>query len=124
LVKQGLARGHQVSAFVRNPTKLAEFDSNQNFKVIICPFEKFFRENELVFFFFKVVKCNLLNAEEVGTHLQGFDCVLSALGVTGIQIFKISFYLDSMKSIVAAMRKANVNRLLCVTSFYSKRKSI
>jgi hypothetical protein len=65
----------------------------------------------------------LLDAEELGNHLQGFDCVLSALGVTGIQIFKISFYLDSMKSIVAGMRKAKLNRLLCVASFYTKRKN-
>ena len=33
LVEQGLARGHQVTAFVRAPEKLSQFNSNSNFKV-------------------------------------------------------------------------------------------
>ena len=68
------------------------------------------------------MQCNILKEDELATILQNQDCVLSALGVRGICVFKVTFYLESMKSIVAAMRKANVKRLICVTSFYSKRK--
>lgn len=96
-----MQRDYEVTALVRDPTKLASLTNNPKFKV---------------------VKCNLLNSDEVAEHLAGHDAVLSALGVTGVHFFKISFYLDSMKSIVAAMKKANIKRLLCVTSFYSQRK--
>jgi biliverdin reductase/flavin reductase len=64
-----------------------------------------------------------MNPDEIAPYLESHDCVLSALGVRGICIFKVTFYLDSMKSITAAMRKANLKRLICVTSFYSKRKN-
>ncbi len=61
-----------------------------------------------------------MNADELATHLTGFDAVLSALGAPGIHLFKISLYTESMKSIVTAMKKSNLKRLLCVTSFYTK----
>jgi putative NADH-flavin reductase len=68
------------------------------------------------------VKANILNSEEIVKHLEGQDAVLSALGVPGIHILRISLYSDSIKSIVAAMRKANIKRLLCITSLYTQRK--
>ncbi|CAF0864568.1 unnamed protein product [Brachionus calyciflorus] len=100
---QLLQRGDEVTALVRNPDKLTSLASNEKLKI---------------------VKCNILNAEEVATHIEGHDAVLSALGVAGLTLFKISFYMDSMKSIVEAMRKANLKRLICVTSFYSKPDTI
>lgn len=100
MATQALQRGHHVTALVRDPAKLASLTNNENLKV---------------------VKCNILNSEELATHLEGHDCVLSALGVAGIALFKVTLYLDSMKSIVAAMKKANIKRLLCVSSFYSQR---
>lgn len=80
-------------------------------------------EIKIFFLYIKAIKCNIMNPDEIAPYLESHDCVLSALGVRGICIFKVTFYLDSMKSITAAMRKANLKRLICVTSFYSKRKN-
>jgi hypothetical protein len=55
-------------------------------------------------------------------HMEGCTAVLSALGQPGIHISAMTFYQDSMKSIVTAMRNAKVKRLICMTSFYTKCK--
>lgn len=65
-----------------------------------------------------------MNSDELAKHLEGQECVLSALGSPGIHLFKITFYQDSIKSIVNAMRKAKVQRLICITAFYTKRNLI
>ena len=65
-----------------------------------------------------------MNSEELEKNLEGHDCVLSGLGYVGIPIYKISFYIDSMKSIITAMRKSKLTRLICVASYYTKRKLI
>lgn len=67
------------------------------------------------------MKCDILNSDEIASHITGHDCVLSTLGVAGIAMFKITLYQDSIKAIVEAMKKANLKRLICITSFYSKR---
>ncbi|RMZ99644.1 flavin reductase (NADPH)-like [Brachionus plicatilis] len=103
LVSQILERGDECTALVRNPAKLAQHESNKNLKI---------------------VKCDILNSEEVASHIAGHDCVLSTLGVAGIALFKITFYQDSIKAIIEAMRKANLKRLICLTSFYSKPDNI
>jgi len=63
-----------------------------------------------------------MNPLELTKHIEGSLAVLSALGQHGLQISAMTFYEDSMKSIVTAMRNAKVKRLICVTSFYSKCK--
>ena len=68
------------------------------------------------------MKCDILNPLEVTEHLEGCTAVLSALGHRGLQLSTITFYQDSMKSIVTAMRNAKIKRLICMTSFYSKCK--
>jgi biliverdin reductase/flavin reductase len=73
-------------------------------------------------FFLQVVKCDLMNPLELAKYMEGRMAVLSALGQPGLQISAMTFYEDSMKSIVTAMRNAKVKRLICVTSFYSKCK--
>ena len=128
LAEQALARGHQVTALVRDPSKLSQFASNQNFKVFIC--NKKFHETYVLIYqltlssFIKAVKCNILDPAELAPHLEGQECVLSALGAPGIHIFRITLYTESMKSIVTAMKKVNLKRLLCVTSFYTKRRRL
>jgi hypothetical protein len=54
--------------------------------------------------------------------MEGATAVLSALGQPGLQISAMTFYEDSIKSVVSAMRNANIKRLICMTSFYSKCK--
>lgn len=65
-----------------------------------------------------------MNSLELTKHLEGCTAVLSALGQHGLQIAAMTFYEDSMKSIITAMRNAKVKRLICMTSFYSKCKSL
>ncbi|CAF1346023.1 unnamed protein product [Rotaria magnacalcarata] len=98
LVEQALAFNYKVIAPVRNPDKLAHIK----------------HEN------LQVVKCDLMNSSELAKHLGGCVAVLSALGQRGLQISAMTFYEDSMKSIVDAMRNAKVKRLVCMTSFYTK----
>ena len=64
-----------------------------------------------------------MNADELAKELADHDAVLSALGSPGIHLSKITFYSDSIKSVVSAMRKANLTRLIAVTAFYTKRKT-
>ena len=55
-------------------------------------------------------------------HLKGQDCVLSALGAPGTYVFSsCKVYTESMESIVSAMRKAGLKRLICITAMYTKR---
>ena len=59
---------------------------------------------------------------ELKKHFEGCVAVLSGLGYPGLPISAITFYEDSMKSIVSAMRDAQVKRLICITSMYTKCK--
>jgi len=72
--------------------------------------------------FFQVIKCDLLDPLDLAKHMEGCIAVLSALGQPGLQISAMTFYEDSMKSIVTAMRNAKIKRLICMTSFYTKCK--
>jgi biliverdin reductase / flavin reductase len=98
LVAQALQRGYTVTAIVRSPGKLATFVQGEQFKI---------------------VECDIFNSEKLSTCLVGHDCVLSALGHKGL-VSKTSFYLDSMKSILKAMQKANVKRIVTMTSQFVK----
>ncbi len=71
----------------------------------------------------KAIKANILDSAELASHLTGNDCVLSALGAPGIHWSKITFYIDSIKSICAAMNQAQIKRLICITALYTKRKN-
>ena len=62
-----------------------------------------------------------MDPAELASHLEGQDVVLSALGAPGVHFFKIKFYLESIQSVVNAMRKAKLTRLICITAFYTKR---
>lgn len=98
LVAQALQRGHSVSAIVRNPAKLTSFVQNERFKI---------------------VECNIFDSDKLSSCLEGHDCVLSALGAQGL-IYKTKFYLETMQSIIAAMRKVKIRRIICITSQYAK----
>ncbi|KAH3805662.1 flavin reductase (NADPH)-like [Dreissena polymorpha] len=99
VVKEALARGHTVTALVRNPEKLTE------------------KHEKL-----KVVKANIYNADDMAPHFEGQDAVLSCLGTTPswFSLWTITFYTDTAKPIVEALRKANVTRLVFMTSWYTK----
>ncbi len=63
-----------------------------------------------------------MNPIDLTVHMEECIAVLSALGQPGLQISAMTFYEDSMKSIVTAMRNAKVKRLICITAFYTKCK--
>ncbi|XP_060068725.1 flavin reductase (NADPH)-like [Ylistrum balloti] len=95
-VKEALDKGYYVTALVRNPGKLTTKDDK-----------------------LKIEKVDIFKPEEVGPHLKDCDAVVSCLG-TPRQGFlgwsKVTFYTDSMKSIVNAMRTSGTKRLVCLTS--------
>jgi putative NADH-flavin reductase len=69
-----------------------------------------------------VIKCNILDVNDLKKHFVGHDCILSALGSPGLTLWKLTFVLDSMKVIVDAMRQTNLKRIIIVGSQFSKRK--
>jgi putative NADH-flavin reductase len=93
LVDLALARGHQVTAFVRSPQKVARRDPR-----------------------LEVVRGDPHSVDELATALPGHDVVLSALGVRPPGAFRPhTLVQDCAASTVAAMTRAGVKRLVLVS---------
>ncbi|KAI8499547.1 hypothetical protein Bbelb_225980 [Branchiostoma belcheri] len=97
VVKQALALGHDVTALVRNPDKMKDLVPDKDLKI---------------------EKIDFSSPGSIEPHLQDKDIVLSCLGSRSAPWSTVTFYTDSMKVIVAAMRKNNIKRLVCVSSWY------
>ncbi|KAL4220461.1 hypothetical protein ACF0H5_020861 [Mactra antiquata] len=99
VVKEALKRGHEVTAIVRNPDGIT--DKHENLKV---------------------VKANIFDAETLSEHFEGQDAVLSCLGCgpSWFSLWTITFYTDSAKPIISAMRKQGLRRLIFMASWYTK----
>ncbi|XP_078703835.1 flavin reductase (NADPH)-like [Branchiostoma floridae x Branchiostoma belcheri] len=97
LVKQALAEGHDVTALVRDPDKMAELVPNKDLKI---------------------ERIDLSSADTVEPHLQDKDAVISCLGSRSWP-GAVTLYTDSMEVIVTSMRKNNIKRLVCMTSWYT-----
>ncbi len=91
LVQQALAAGHEVTAVVRDPGRLAVPASPR----------------------LHAVTADVLDPAPIVTSLAGADAVLSAIGPRGTGRTSISR--DSAGSIVQAMRKAGTRRLITVS---------
>ena len=85
LVKQGLALGHDVTVFVRNPAAFASGDR------------------------LHIVAGDARNSKAVAPAIGGQDAVLSALGGT---LGDDTLLPESMEHILAAMKQARVRRLI------------
>lgn len=85
LVKQGLAQGHDVTVFVRNP---AAFTSGDRLHIVVG---------------------DARNGKAVAPAIGGQDAVLSALGGT---LGDDTLLPESMEHILAAMKQARVRRLI------------
>ncbi|XP_067846440.1 flavin reductase (NADPH)-like [Heptranchias perlo] len=97
LVRQALGQGHVVKAVVRTPSKLTIQHDN-----------------------LKVVEANIFSADSLAEHFDEQDAVMSCLGFP-VSIFSaVTGYTESVKAVVAAMRKAKVNRVIAMTSWYTK----
>ncbi|XP_061170904.1 uncharacterized protein LOC133180375 [Saccostrea echinata] len=99
-VLEALGRGYNVVALVRNPDKLNVKDD----KLQVC-------------------KVDIFKGGELAPHFEGSDAVVSCLGGSGGgSLFgrnKCTLYTDSIRSIVGAMRKSGVKRLIAMSSWGS-----
>jgi nucleoside-diphosphate-sugar epimerase len=92
LVQQALAQGHQVTAFVRNPSKLQIEHTN-----------------------LRVAKGDVLDYATVESAMRGQDAVLSALGHKRF-LYPNKIQSDGMDNILRAMKSCDVPRLICETA--------
>ena len=92
LVKQALDRGHNVTAFARNPSKIK------------------IKHDRL-----KVVKGNVLNVDSLWNAITGQDVVLCALGHKR-WLYPTKILSKGTSNIIEAMEKNKVNRFICETS--------
>ncbi len=95
LVKQGLALGHHITAFVRDPKSLT---TNKNLTVLVG---------------------DVLKQDDVEKAIEGQDAVISALGnKTSNAIWKSNTIISTgVNNIVRAMEKKKVKRFLFIASF-------
>lgn len=96
LVKQALAQGHYVTAFVRNPSKLKI--SNENLKVF---------------------QGDVTNHFLVEVAVKGYDAVFSALGAASPFKYDQSI-VDGVNNIVNAMQKNSVKRFIYMSAINVK----
>jgi putative NADH-flavin reductase len=96
LIDQALARGHQVTAFVRSPEKLSARPEGLS-----------------------VRQGDPRDAAALAAALPGHDAVLSALGPPGFEppgLGRSTILPDSARSTVSAMQAAGIRRLLIVSA--------
>lgn len=94
IVDLALARGHQVTAFVRSPQKIA-------------------RHHEAL----AVDPGDPLDVDQLSRALVGHDAVISALGLPARRALRpATFMAESAACIVAAMQRADVERLAIVSA--------
>ncbi|MEM7029757.1 MAG: SDR family oxidoreductase [Chloroflexota bacterium] len=91
LVDQALEQGHMVTAFVRDPQKLAVNHQNLN-----------------------IVKGNVLQANSVSQAMGGQDVVLTALGSSPWKNTNVRA--EGIKHIVNAMEKCGLQRLISLST--------
>ena len=91
VVKQALAEGHEVTAFVRSPSKLID-------------------ANPLL----TIVQGDALNAKEVERALIGHEAVISCLGSDGLK--ETTVLTDMTKNILTGMNTHHIERIAYVAS--------
>ena len=90
VVAQGLARGHAITAFGRSALR---GDTTETFHVVVG---------------------SPMRADDLATALPGHDAVLSALGTRGLGA--TSVLVDSARASIEAMHRAQVRRLVVISS--------
>jgi len=95
LVEQALAEGHEVVAYIRNPSKL-----NINHEHL------------------KVIQGELADEPLIESAVSGADAVISALGPRGGS--KNKPITQGMQNIIAAMKKQGVRRLIITSTLSAK----
>jgi putative NADH-flavin reductase len=90
VVEKALERGHQVTALVRSPEKLAELAARV-----------------------AVVRGDALDARAIDEAVGRQDAVIYALGAGNVR--RTTLFSDSTRVLLAAMDRHGVRRLICVT---------
>ncbi|XP_061528358.1 flavin reductase (NADPH)-like [Phycodurus eques] len=96
VVNQALQQGHAVTAVVRNLDKVTVRHDN-----------------------LKVVEGDIFSADSLKSHLKGVDVLVSCLGFSASFFSSVTGYTHSMRAVIGAMREANVNRIITMTSWYT-----
>jgi putative NADH-flavin reductase len=93
LIEQGLARGHEITAFVRSPDKVSPKGAKLS-----------------------VQGGDPTSADQLAAALQGHEAVLSAIGARGLGPTRV--HTECARATVEAMGKAGVRRLIAVSSAF------
>ncbi|HVU55224.1 MAG TPA: NAD(P)H-binding protein [Puia sp.] len=99
-VRQALEKGHSVTVFVRNNHKRKQIEIAGNLSV---------------------VEGDILNPDEVRRAMRGHDIVVSTLGVSKA-LHHDQVVIDGVATIVKAMQKENIRRIIYVSVFLAFRK--
>ncbi|MDQ2778596.1 MAG: SDR family oxidoreductase [Pseudomonadota bacterium] len=91
IVKQGLAQGHDITALVRDPSKVALSHPH-----------------------LRCVQGDILKAQDVGDAMAGQDAVICSLG-TGVTFKHVTLFSDGTRHLLEAMQKHAVRRIVCIT---------
>lgn len=91
VVKQALADGHEVTAFIRNPIKMSN-------------------EHPLL----TIVQGDALSTKDVGNALTGHEAVISCLGSNGLK--ETNILTEMTKNILNGMKTHNIERIAYVAS--------
>jgi putative NADH-flavin reductase len=91
IVRQALARGHQVTALVRSPEKAGDLDGA------------------------RLVVGDVRDAKTLREALKGQDAVVSALGTPASPFREVTLLSTATRVLVDAMKAAHVSRLVCIT---------
>lgn len=100
LVNQALQQGHMVTAVVRNPGKLTVQHDN-----------------------LKVVQADIFSEDSLKTHFKEQDVIMSCLGFQPSFFSAVTGYSQSMNAVISAMREAQVNRFIAITSWFTEPQS-
>jgi len=91
IVKQGLAEGHDITALVRDASKVEVSDPHLH-----------------------VVAGDILNAHDVDAAMAGQDAVICSLG-TGVTFKHVTLFSDGTQHLLDAMHKHAIRRIVCIT---------
>ena len=91
IVKQGLAQGHEVTALVRDPSKITVSDPHLH-----------------------LVSGDILKPLEVDAAMAGQGAVICSLG-TGVTFKHVTLFSDGTQHLLDAMHKHSVRRIVCIT---------
>lgn len=91
IVKQGLAQGHDITALVRDPSKVVVSDPSLS-----------------------LVVGDILNAQDVDAAMAGQEAVICSLG-TGVTFKHVTLFSDGTQHLLDSMQKHAIRRIVCIT---------